>query len=108
MRILVTGAAGFIGSKLSERLLARGDEVLGYANLNDYYDPRLQEARLARLTPLQGFSFRRAALEHRAAPDAAFAAFKPPRVAHLSAHATGPSTPATPHPQPATPIHHLL
>jgi UDP-glucuronate 4-epimerase len=46
MRILVTGAAGFIGSALSERLLARGDEVLGYDNLNDYYDPTLKEARL--------------------------------------------------------------
>src|SRR3546814_1601228 len=87
MRILVTGAAGFIGSKLSERLLARGDEVLGYDNLNDYYDPRLKEARLARLTPLQGFSFRRAALEDRAALDAAFADFKPQRVVNLAAQA---------------------
>src|SRR3546814_16189613 len=85
MRILVTGAAGFIGSKLSERLLARGDEVLGYDNLNDYYDPRLKEARLARLTPLPGFSFRRESLEDRAAIDAAFAAFKPPSVVNLAA-----------------------
>lgn len=87
MRILVTGAAGFIGSKLSERLLARGDEVLGYDNLNDYYDPRLKEARLARLTPLRGFSFRRASLEDRAALDAAFADFKPQRVVNLAAQA---------------------
>jgi len=87
MRILVTGAAGFIGSKLSERLLARGDEVLGYDNLNDYYDPRLKEARLARLMPLPGFSFRRASLEDRAALDAAFADFKPQRVVNLAAQA---------------------
>ena len=51
MTILVTGAAGFIGSSLSQRLLARGDEVLGVDNLNDYYDVSLKEARLARLTP---------------------------------------------------------
>ena len=50
MRVLVTGAAGFIGANLSERLLARGDEVLGLDNLNDYYDVTLKQARLARLT----------------------------------------------------------
>ena len=49
MRILVTGAAGFIGAALSERLLARGNQVLGYDNVNAYYDPALKEARLARL-----------------------------------------------------------
>ena len=87
MRILVTGAAGFIGSKLSERLLARGDEVLGYDNLNDYYDPRLKEARLARLMPLPGFSFLRASLEDRAALDAAFVDFRPQRVVNLAAQA---------------------
>src|SRR5690606_14046102 len=57
MRVLVTGAAGFIGSALSARLLARGDEVLGYDNLNAYYDPSLKEARLARLLPQPGFGF---------------------------------------------------
>ena len=50
MRILVTGAAGFIGSALSGRLLARGDELLGVDNLNAYYDVSLKQARLARLT----------------------------------------------------------
>jgi UDP-glucuronate 4-epimerase len=87
MRIMVTGAAGFIGSALSARLLARGDEVLGYDNLNDYYDPTLKEARLSRLTPLEGFSFVRAALEDRPALEKAFAAFRPERVVNLAAQA---------------------
>jgi UDP-glucuronate 4-epimerase len=87
MRILVTGAAGFIGSALSERLLARGDEVLGYDNLNSYYDPKLKEARLARLTPKAGFSFVRASLEDRPAMERAFADFKPERVVNLAAQA---------------------
>jgi UDP-glucuronate 4-epimerase len=87
MRILVTGAAGFIGSALSERLLARGDEVLGYDNLNDYYDPTLKEARLARLLPHAGFSFVRASLEDRPALERAFADFRPGRVVNLAAQA---------------------
>ncbi len=87
MRILVTGAAGFIGSKLTERLIARGDEVLGYDNLNDYYDPALKHARLARLTPLPGFSFVQASLEDREALEAAFDRFKPQRVVNLAAQA---------------------
>ena len=49
MKVLVTGAAGFIGAALSHRLLDRGDEVLGIDNLNDYYDVRLKLARLERL-----------------------------------------------------------
>ena len=87
MRVLVTGAAGFIGSHLSQRLLARGDQVLGYDNMNAYYDPRLKEARLARLTPQAGFSFVRASLEDRAALEAAFDQFKPQRVVNLAAQA---------------------
>ncbi|HEY6939986.1 NAD-dependent epimerase [Dokdonella sp.] len=87
MRILVTGAAGFIGSTLSDRLLARGDEVLGYDNLNDYYDPTLKEARLARLLPHANFSFVRASLEDRPALERAFADFRPQRVVNLAAQA---------------------
>lgn len=87
MRILVTGAAGFIGSRLSERLLARGDDVLGYDNLNAYYDPTLKEARLARLQPQPGFRFVRGGLEDRAALEAAFDGFGPERVVNLAAQA---------------------
>ncbi|MBN8727808.1 MAG: NAD-dependent epimerase [Xanthomonadales bacterium] len=87
MRVLVTGAAGFIGAALSERLLARGDEVLGYDNVNPYYDPALKEARLARLAPQPGFRCVRAALEDRAALEKAFAGFRPERVVNLAAQA---------------------
>src|SRR4051812_13039043 len=87
MRILITGAAGFIGAALSERLLARGDEVLGYDNVNAYYDPTLKEARLARLTPQRGFRLVRAALEDRAALEHAFGDFRPERVVNLAAQA---------------------
>ena len=51
MKILVTGAAGFIGFHTAARLLDRGDEVVGLDNLNEYYDVSLKEARLAQLTP---------------------------------------------------------
>jgi UDP-glucuronate 4-epimerase len=87
MRVLVTGAAGFIGSHLSQRLLARGDEVFGYDNLNDYYDPTLKQARLDRLLPQPGFQFAQGALEDRAALEAAFDRFKPQRVVNLAAQA---------------------
>ena len=87
MRILITGAAGFIGSTLAHRLMDRGDEVLGLDNLNDYYDVRLKQARLDRLTPRNGFSFVKASLEDREALDAAFDAFRPQRVVNLAAQA---------------------
>jgi UDP-glucuronate 4-epimerase len=87
MKILVTGAAGFIGARLSERLLERGDTVLGYDNLNDYYDPSLKEARLRRLQPQAGFSMVRGGLEDRAALEAAFDGFAPQRVVNLAAQA---------------------
>ncbi|HKR77338.1 MAG TPA: NAD-dependent epimerase [Rhodanobacter sp.] len=87
MRILVTGTAGFIGAALAERLLARGDEVLGIDNHNDYYDPRLKEARLARFASHAGYTHRRADLADAAAMNDAFASFKPQRVANLAAQA---------------------
>jgi UDP-glucuronate 4-epimerase len=87
MKILVTGAAGFIGARLSERLLERGDTVLGYDNLNDYYDPSLKEARLRRLQPQAGFLMVRGGLEDRSALEAAFEGFAPQRVVNLAAQA---------------------
>src|SRR5512136_2721199 len=66
MKVLVTGAAGFIGYQLSRRLLARGDRVTGIDNLNAYYDVSLKEARLALLEPEKGFSFRRHDIADRA------------------------------------------
>jgi UDP-glucuronate 4-epimerase len=87
MRVLVTGAAGFIGSALSARLLARGDEVLGFDDLNAYYDPSLKQARLDRLTGQKGFRFIKAELQDRAAVERSFADFQPQRVVNLAAQA---------------------
>ena len=87
MKILVTGAAGFIGSALSERLLARGDEVIGLDNLNDYYDVSLKEARLARLQGQPGFTFIKAGLEDREAVNDLFRTHQPQRVVNLAAQA---------------------
>jgi UDP-glucuronate 4-epimerase len=87
MRVLVTGAAGFIGYHLAERLLARGDEVTGLDNLNDYYEVSLKEARLARLEKRPGFAFRRADLADRAALHAVFAEGPFDRVVNLAAQA---------------------
>jgi UDP-glucuronate 4-epimerase len=87
MRILVTGAAGFIGSALSLRLLARGDDVLGVDNLNDYYDVTLKQARLDRLTPHPNFRFGKLSIEDRPALEKAFHDFRPQRVVNLAAQA---------------------
>jgi len=86
MRVLVTGAAGFIGAQVSTALLDRGDEVVGFDNLNDYYDPTLKEARVALLEGREGFELVRADLADRRAVDAAFDR-APDRVVHLAAQA---------------------
>ncbi|MDQ5910011.1 MAG: UDP-glucuronate 4-epimerase [Pseudomonadota bacterium] len=87
MKILVTGSAGFIGSTLTLRLLERGDAVVGFDNLNDYYDVNLKQARLARLKTHPGFTDVRASLEDRAALTEAFAKYCPQRVVNLAAQA---------------------
>ena len=87
MKVLVTGAAGFIGSFAAQRLLARGDEVVGLDNLNDYYDVRLKEARLARLSALRGFRFAKLDLADQAGMTALFARERFERVVHLGAQA---------------------
>jgi UDP-glucuronate 4-epimerase len=87
MRILVTGTAGFIGAALTERLLARGDEVLGIDNHNDYYDPSLKEARLTRFASHPSYTHLRVDLAHAEAVNRAFSEFQPQRVANLAAQA---------------------
>jgi UDP-glucuronate 4-epimerase len=84
--ILVTGAAGFIGYHVAQALLARGDRVLGLDNLNDYYDPALKQARLARLSGRQ-FVFARCDLVDRAAVLDLFARHPIDAVVHLAAQA---------------------
>ncbi|WP_394788225.1 NAD-dependent epimerase [Rhodoferax sp.] len=87
MKILVTGAAGFIGSTASLKLLARGDEVVGLDNLNDYYDVNLKHNRLARLTPHANFRFVQLDVGDRSGIAELFAAEKFDRVIHLAAQA---------------------
>jgi UDP-glucuronate 4-epimerase len=87
MQILVTGAAGFIGFHLCQRLLARGDAVLGLDNLNSYYDVSLKQARLAQLQPHPGFRFVQADLADRPAMEQLFSSEKLDIVIHLAAQA---------------------
>ena len=87
MRVLVTGAAGFIGMHTSLRLLARGDEVVGVDNLNDYYDVRLKEHRLARLSSRDGFEFLKLDIENRDRLAALFKEHRFDGVVNLAARA---------------------
>ena len=87
MRILITGAAGFIAMHTAERLLARGENVLGLDNLNDYYDVSLKLARLERLQSKANFKFIQLDVKDSVAVGQAFAEFRPNRVIHLAAQA---------------------
>jgi UDP-glucuronate 4-epimerase len=85
--VLVTGAAGFIGFHVTQRLLAEGRQVIGIDSLNNYYDPQLKQARLAMLQAQPGFTFRKLDLADRAAMKDLFAAYRFPAVVHLAAQA---------------------
>lgn len=87
MKVLVTGTAGFIGSHVASTLLARGDEVVGFDSLNDYYDVNLKKARLARFMDHPGYTHVHGDLADRAAVEALFATHRPERVVHLAAQA---------------------
>jgi UDP-glucuronate 4-epimerase len=85
--ILVTGAAGFIGYHVARKLLDRGDHVLGVDNLNDYYDVRLKEARLAQLLPFDRFKFLKMDIADRPSMATLFSAHPIRKVVHLAAQA---------------------
>jgi len=86
-KILVTGAAGFIGFHLTRALLARGEQVVGLDNVNDYYSVQLKRDRLKQLLPLDGFQFVEADLADSLAMKQLFSEYKFERVAHLAAQA---------------------
>lgn len=87
MKVLVTGAAGFIGMHVSQLLLARGDTVVGIDNINDYYDPKLKHARLAQLTPHANFRFVQGDIADTKFLEQVFADERPQRVINLAAQA---------------------
>lgn len=85
MKILVTGAAGFIGFYVAKLLLHRGDEIIGLDNLNDYYDVALKQARLEQLQSHSGFTFKKNDIVDKEAINELFRVYKPSRVVHLAA-----------------------
>lgn len=87
MKVLITGAAGFIGMHVARLLLKRGDEVVGVDNLNDYYDPRLKHARLEQLKPYPNFTLVSGDISDRETVETLFAREKPQRVINLAAQA---------------------
>jgi len=87
MKILVTGAAGFIGAAVSNALARRGEQVLGIDNLNDYYSPALKQARLDLLKNFENFAFKKMDLADSSAIRSLFAAEKIDAVVHLGAQA---------------------
>ncbi|TQV81635.1 NAD-dependent epimerase [Denitrobaculum tricleocarpae] len=87
MKFLVTGHAGFIGNHVAIQLLERGDEVVGLDNLNPYYDVKLKQARLDRLTPYKGFTHCKLDLEDTAGVAELFSSHKPDKAIHLAAQA---------------------
>jgi len=87
MKVMVTGSAGFIGSAVSLKLLARGDEVVGVDVMNDYYDPELKRARLARTLDNDRYTHLQIDLADRDAVERAFAKHRPQRVINLAAQA---------------------
>lgn len=98
MKVLVTGSAGFIGSATTLRLLARGDEVIGVDNMNDYYDPDLKRARLARHVDHPAYTHITVDLADRRGIEAAFAEHRPNRVINLAAQAGVRYAAINPHP----------
>ena len=97
MTILITGAAGFIGMHVSQRLLNRGEEVIGIDNLNDYYEVSLKEARLAQLRSHPNFNFARLDVADRLGVAEFFEQKKPKLVVHLAAQAGVRYSLANPH-----------
>lgn len=87
MKILITGSAGFIGFHLARKLISEGWQVIGIDNLNDYYDPKLKEDRVAVVQKHKDFVFQKVDLKDKTAVDAVFANYKPEYVINLAAQA---------------------